>query len=50
MDKNKKDDPEESKRFVDMAKQLESDEDPKRFDKSFIEIAKSDQKERKNGS
>ena len=36
-----KSDPEEYKRFLDMAKQVEASEDPKAFDKAFGKVAKA---------
>lgn len=34
------DDPEQSKRFIETAKQIEADEDPKAFDQTFGKVAK----------
>lgn len=46
--KPKADDPDEYKRFVEAAKQLEADQDSKAFEKAFDKIAKPKlQKKRK---
>lgn len=34
------DDPEQSKRFIDTARQVEADEDPEAFEKAFREVVK----------
>ena len=39
--KPKQDDPKQSKRFVETAKAIGADEDPKAFDKAFKKIAPS---------
>lgn len=36
----KPDDPEQSKRFIDMAREVETDDDPIKFDRAFKKIAK----------
>ncbi len=34
----KPDDPDESKRFIDMAREIEADEDPKALDRAFDKV------------
>lgn len=34
------DDPEQSKRFIDMAREVEADEDPEAFDRAFDQVVK----------
>jgi hypothetical protein len=35
------DDPQQSKRFIDMAREVEADESPERFEKVFDKVARS---------
>jgi hypothetical protein len=37
------DDPEQSKRFIDMAREVEADEDPEAFERAFKAVTKSRQ-------
>jgi hypothetical protein len=40
----KPDDPAESKRFIDMAREVEADESPEAFDKAFDKVIKGPQR------